>query len=213
MHDLVNDLAEIASSKLCIRFEESQGSHMSEKSRHLSYSMRYGDFEKLTPLYKLEQLRTLLPTCINLDNWYPLSKRVELNILPSLRSLRVLLKMPLHLNKLKSLQVLVGVKFLLGGGGGSRMEDLGEVHNLYGSLSMLELQNVVDRREARKAKMRGKEHVDKLSIVDCNSLTSLPFSILFALSLNVCTYLVVGGVFLSSGLQVLTSIFIFHYFS
>uniref|UniRef100_M1DLT0 Disease resistance protein I2C-5 n=1 Tax=Solanum tuberosum TaxID=4113 RepID=M1DLT0_SOLTU len=193
--------------------------------------MRYGDFEKLTPLYKLEQLRTLLPTCIDLDNCYPLSKRVQHNILPSLRSLRILslshyqivelsndlfielkllrfldlsqtdikklpdsicvlynletllllhcsiledlplqmeklinlhhfdisntyrLKMPLHLSKLKSLQVLVGVKFLLGGGGGSRMEDLGEVHNLYGSLSILELQNVVDRREDRKAKM------------------------------------------------------------
>ncbi|XP_015168309.1 putative disease resistance RPP13-like protein 1 [Solanum tuberosum] len=91
--------------------------------------------------------------------------------------------MPLHLSKLKSLQVLVGVKFLLGGGGGSRMEDLGEVHNLYGSLSILELQNVVDRREARKAKMRGKEHVDnlslgwsemKLSIGNCKDCDSLP---------------------------------------
>ncbi|PHU03544.1 hypothetical protein BC332_28795 [Capsicum chinense] len=61
MHDLVNDLAQIASSKLCIRLEESQGSHMLEKSGHLSFSMGYAsDFEKLTPLYKLEQLRTLL---------------------------------------------------------------------------------------------------------------------------------------------------------
>ncbi|KAH0670583.1 hypothetical protein KY290_026813 [Solanum tuberosum] len=50
MHDLVNDLAQIASSKLCIRLEESQGSHMLEKGRHLSYSMESIDFEKLTPL-------------------------------------------------------------------------------------------------------------------------------------------------------------------
>ncbi|KAL3354673.1 hypothetical protein AABB24_019022 [Solanum stoloniferum] len=245
MHDLVNDLAQIASSKLCIRLEESQGSHMLEKSRHLSYSMgNDGEFEKLTPLYKLEQLRTLLPTCIDLNDYYyyPLSKRVQLNILPRLRSLRVLslshyrikelpnelfiklkllrfldlsmtmieklpnsicvmynletlllsscgyleelplhmeklinlhqldisntcrLKMPLHLSKLKSLQVLVGAKFLVGGHGGLRMEDLGEVHNLYGSLSVVELQNVVDRREAVKAKMREKNHVDKLSL-------------------------------------------------
>ncbi|KAH0713108.1 hypothetical protein KY289_009067 [Solanum tuberosum] len=241
MHDLVNDLAQIASSKLCIRLEESKGSHMLDKSRHLSYSMGYdGEFEKLTPLYKLEQLRTLLPTCISVNNCYhPLSKRVQLNILPRLRSLRVLslshyknkelpndlfiklkllrfldvsqteikrlpdsicvlynletlllsscayleelplqmeklinlrhldisntclLKMPLHLSKLKSLQVLVGAKFLLGG---SRMEDLGEVENLYGSVSVLELENVVDRREAVKAKMREKNHVDKLSL-------------------------------------------------
>ncbi|KAL3354716.1 hypothetical protein AABB24_019054 [Solanum stoloniferum] len=240
MHDLVNDLAQVASSKLCIRLEESQGSHMLEKSRHLSYSMGYGDFEKLTPLYKLEQLRTLLP--ISFHDGAPLSKRVQHNILPRLRSLRVLslshywikklpndlfiklkllrfldlsqtwirklpdsicvlynlevlllsscayleelplqmeklinlrhldisnsfcLKMPLHLSKLKSLQVLVGAKFLLGGHGGSRMNDLGEAQNLYGSLSILELQNVVDRREAAKAKMREKNHVEKLSL-------------------------------------------------
>uniref|UniRef100_M0ZTE6 Potato resistance I2GA-SH23-1 n=1 Tax=Solanum tuberosum TaxID=4113 RepID=M0ZTE6_SOLTU len=306
MHDLVNDLAQIASSKLCIRLEESQGSHMLGKSRHLSYSMGYsGDFEKLTPLYKLEQLRTLLPVCNDvsyyslckrvLHNILPrltslralslshycikelpndlfiklkllrfldvsqteikrlpdsicvlynletllLSKRVQLNILPRLTSLRALslshycikelpndlfiklkllrfldlscteikklpdsicalynletlllsscdyleelplqmeklinlrhldisntrlLKMPLHLSKLKSLRVLVGAKFLVGG---SRMEDLGEAHNLYGSLSVVELQNVVDRREAVKAKMREKNHVDKLSL-------------------------------------------------
>ncbi|KAG5568293.1 hypothetical protein H5410_064693 [Solanum commersonii] len=239
MHDLVNDLAQIASSKLCIRLEESQGSHMLEKSRHLSYSMgKDGDFEKLTPLYKLEQLRTLLPICIGV-NYYYLSKRVQLNILPRLTSLRALsllgyrikelrddlfvklkllrfldlsetwitklpdsicalynletlllsscdyleelplqmeklinlrhldisntrlLKMPLHLSKLKSLQLLVGAKFLLGG---SRMDDLGEAQNLYGSVSVLELQNVVDRREAVKAKMREKNHVDMLSL-------------------------------------------------
>ncbi|KAK4709404.1 hypothetical protein R3W88_030329 [Solanum pinnatisectum] len=89
MHGLVNDLAQIASSKLCIRLEESQGSHMLEKSRHLSYSMGYDDFEKLT-LYKLEQLRTLLPIRIDLKYYYRLSKRVQHDILPRLRSLRVL---------------------------------------------------------------------------------------------------------------------------
>ncbi|KAL3325173.1 hypothetical protein AABB24_039113 [Solanum stoloniferum] len=239
MHDLVNDLAQIASSKLCIRLEESQGSHMLEQSRHLSYSKGYGgEFEKLTPLYKLEQLRTLLPICIDINCCF-LSKRVQHNILPRLRSLRALslsgymikelpndlfiklkllrfldlseawieklpdsvcglynldtlllsscynleelplqmeklinlrhldisytrlLKMPLHLSKLISLQVLVGAKFLVGG---LRMEDLGEVYNLYGSLSVVELQNVVDSREAVKAKMREKNHVDKLSL-------------------------------------------------
>ncbi|PHT69430.1 hypothetical protein T459_28917 [Capsicum annuum] len=74
------------------------------------------------------------------------------------------LKWPLHLSKLKSLQVLVGAEFLLGGCCGWRMEDLGELHNLYGSLSILELQNVEDKREALKAKMREKEHVEKLSL-------------------------------------------------
>uniref|UniRef100_A0A3Q7J1D3 Uncharacterized protein n=1 Tax=Solanum lycopersicum TaxID=4081 RepID=A0A3Q7J1D3_SOLLC len=249
MHDLVNDLAQLASSKLCIRLEESQGSHMLEKSRHLSYSMvNDGEFEKLTPLCKLEGLRTLLPICISVNYCYhPLSKRVLHNILPTLRFLRVLsfshykieelpndlfiklkllrfldlsetwikklpdsicglynletlllssccslkelplhmeklinlrhldisntwrLKMPLHLSRLKSLQVLVGAKFLLGVW---RTEDLGEAKNLYGSLSILELENVVDRREAVKAKMREKNHVDKLSLKWSESISA-----------------------------------------
>ncbi|PHT61752.1 hypothetical protein T459_34383 [Capsicum annuum] len=240
MHDLVNDLAQIASSKLCVRLEECQGSHMLEQSWHMSYAMgKGGDLEKLNPLSKSERLRTLLP--INIQDLYSpfISKRVLHNILPNLISLRALslshywikelpdalfiklkllrfldlswteiiklpdsicalfnlatlllsscryleelplqmeklvnlrhldisntfhLKMPLHLSKLKSLQVLVGAKFLLGG---LRMEDLGQLHNLYGSLSILELQNVVDRREALKGKMREKEHVEKLSL-------------------------------------------------
>ncbi|KAK6776755.1 hypothetical protein RDI58_027756 [Solanum bulbocastanum] len=241
MHDLVNDLAQIASSNLCIWLEDNKGSHMLEQCRHMSYSIgEDGDFEKLKSLFKSEKLRTLLPIKIQLF-WYQikLSKRVLHNLLPRLTSLRALslsyfgivelpydlfiklkllrfldlsqtrieklpdsicvlynletlllsdcdyleelpmqmeklinlhhldisntslLKMPLHLIKLKSLQVLVGAKFLLGG---LRMEDLGEAQNLYGSLSVLELQNVVDRREAVKAKMREKNHVDKLSL-------------------------------------------------
>ncbi|PHT26290.1 hypothetical protein CQW23_34093 [Capsicum baccatum] len=242
MHDLVNDLAQTASSKLCVRLEECQGSHMLEQCQHMSYSMgRGGDFEKLKLLSKSEQLRTLLPINIQGLRRPTLSMRVLHNILPRLTSLRALslsgyrklelpndlfiklkllrfldlsrtkirklpdsicalynletlllspckyleelplhmeklinlrhldisnsfhLKMPLHLSKLKSLQVLVGVEFVLGD---LRMQDLGQLHNLYGSLSILELQNVVDRREAQKAKMRDekKNHVEKLSL-------------------------------------------------
>ncbi|KAM3302867.1 putative disease resistance RPP13-like protein 1 [Capsicum chacoense] len=243
MHDLVNDLAQVASSKLCVRLEECQGSHMLEQSLHMSYSVAEGgNFEKLEPLSKSEQLRTLLPIKIQYLYRPRLSKRVLHNILPRLTSLRALslsyyeivelpdalfiklkllrfldlswteikklpdsicalynletlllsyctdleelplqmeklinlryldirdtsrLKMPLHLSKLKSLQVLVGAEFLLGGPSCWRMEDLGEAHYLYGSLSILELQNVVDRREAQKANMRGKNHVEKLSL-------------------------------------------------
>uniref|UniRef100_M1BQM0 Disease resistance protein R3a n=1 Tax=Solanum tuberosum TaxID=4113 RepID=M1BQM0_SOLTU len=90
MHDLINDLAQIASSKLCIRLEESKGSDdMLEQSRHMSYSMeRGGEFEKLKQLSKSEQLRTLLP--INIGYSSDLSKRVLHNILPGLTSLRAL---------------------------------------------------------------------------------------------------------------------------
>ncbi|KAG5578422.1 hypothetical protein H5410_058556 [Solanum commersonii] len=240
MHDLVNDLAQIASSNLCIRLEENKGSHMLEQCRHMSYSIgQDGDFEKLQSLFKSEQLRTLLPINIQLQYQTKLSKRVLHNILPRLTSLRALsllgykikelpddsfvklkllrfldlskteikklpdsicglynlkalllsscadleelplqmeklinlhyldisntfrLKVPLHLSKLKSLQVLMGAKFLLSGW---RMEDLGEAQNLYGSVSVVELENVVDRMEAVRAKMKEKNHVDKLSL-------------------------------------------------
>ncbi|KAH0715767.1 hypothetical protein KY284_008672 [Solanum tuberosum] len=246
MHDLVNDLAQIASSRLCTRLEDIEGSHMLERTRHLSYSMggnfsSYssgdGDFGKLKTLYKLEQLRTLLPIDIHLHLFsVNLSKRVLHNILPRLTFLRALsfshydikelsndlfiklkllrfldlswtkikqlpdsicvlynletlimsfchyleelplqmgnlinlryldirccsrLKMPLHPSKLKSLQVHTGLPSDL------KLKDLGEQCNLYGSLSIVELQNVVDRREALKANMREKEHIEKLSL-------------------------------------------------
>ncbi|KAF3643104.1 putative tetraspanin-3-like [Capsicum annuum] len=206
MHDLVNDLAQIASSKLCVRLEECKESHMLNQSCHMSYSMGKGvDFEKLTPVNKLEKLRTLIPELpdalfikVKLLRLLDLS-RTDITKLPDsicalynletlllssctylelllaqmekLINLRLLdirntscLKTPLHLRKLKSLQVLVGAEFLLGGPCGWRKEDLSEAHYLYGSLSILELQNVVDRREAPKANMREKNHVEKLSL-------------------------------------------------
>ncbi|KAK6776818.1 hypothetical protein RDI58_027819 [Solanum bulbocastanum] len=250
MHDLVNDLAQIASSKHCTRLEDIEGSHMLERTRHLSYSMGDGkfssfskgdgDFGKLKTLYKLEQLRTLLPINIQLPLFsFNISKRVLHNILPRLTFLRALsfsrydikelpnvlfiklkllrfldlswtkikqlpdsicvlynletlivsscddleelplqmgnlinlryldirccfrLKMPVHPSKLKSLQVLLGVTCLQSG---LKLKDLGEQCNLYGSLSIVELQNVVDRREALKANMREKEHIERLSL-------------------------------------------------
>ncbi|KAK6776642.1 hypothetical protein RDI58_027643 [Solanum bulbocastanum] len=251
MHDLINDLAQTASSKLCIRLEENEGSDdMLEQSRHISYSMGSdGEFEKLKLLSKSEHLRTLLP--ISTGYSLNLSKRVLHNILPRLTSLRALslshyqikelpndlfinlkllrfldlsqthirklpdstyalfnletlllsccyflvelpllqmeklinlhhlditntyiLNMLLHLSKLKSLQVLVGAEFLIGGCGGLRMKDLGEVENLYGSLSVLELQNVVDKWEAVKAKMREKNRVDELSLYWSESIAN-----------------------------------------
>ncbi|KAM3396897.1 putative disease resistance RPP13-like protein 1 [Capsicum galapagoense] len=242
MHDLVYDLAQIASSNLCIGLEENQDSHILERSRHMSYSMGFGDFEKLKPLNKSEQLRTLLPIDSKLYSSFFLSERVLHNVLPRLASLRALslshyqikelpyvlfiklkllryldlswtkikelpdsicvlynletlflsyccdlkelplqmenlinlryldisgtslLNISLHLSKLKSLHVLLGAKFLLSSSSGLRIRELGELHNLYGSLSILELQNVVDRREALKANMTEKKHAEMLSL-------------------------------------------------
>ncbi|PHT35184.1 hypothetical protein CQW23_26984 [Capsicum baccatum] len=112
--------------------------------------------DSICALYNLETL--LLSSCIFLEE-LPLQMEKLINLRHLDISSTFRLKMPLHLSKLKSLQVLVGAKFLLGGW---RMEDLGEAHYLYGSLSILALQTVVDRREAMKAKMREKNHVEKL---------------------------------------------------
>ncbi|PHT44656.1 hypothetical protein CQW23_13814 [Capsicum baccatum] len=54
----------------------------------------------------------------------------------------------------------LGAKFLLGGRDSLRMVDLGELSNSYGSLSIIELQNMVDNREALKANMREKNHLE-----------------------------------------------------
>ncbi|MCD7460293.1 hypothetical protein HAX54_043237 [Datura stramonium] len=62
------------------------------------------------------------------------------------------------------------------GHGGMRMEDLGESCNLYGSLSILDLQNVVDGREALKAIMREKERVEMLSLVWGETASTIVFS-------------------------------------
>ncbi|XP_049379789.1 putative disease resistance RPP13-like protein 1 [Solanum stenotomum] len=128
--------------------------------RFLDLSLTY--IEKLPDsvceLYNWETL--LLSDCNYLkDLPLQIEKLINLRHLDISNTWR--LKMPLHLSKLKSLQVLMGAKFLLGG---LRMEDLGEAQNLYGSLSVVKLQNMVDRREAVKEKMREKNHVEKLSL-------------------------------------------------
>ncbi|KAH0776850.1 hypothetical protein KY290_008261 [Solanum tuberosum] len=125
--------------------------------------------DSICVLYNLETL--LLSSCDDLED-LPLQMEKLINLRHLNISNTCLLKMPFHLSKLKSLDVLVGAKFLISGCGGLRMEDLGELHNLYGSLSILELQNVVDRREALKAQMSEKNHVEKLSLEWSESSTA-----------------------------------------
>ncbi|KAK4358946.1 hypothetical protein RND71_021175 [Anisodus tanguticus] len=84
------------------------------------------------------------------------------------------LKIPLYPSKLKKLHVLFGVNFLLGDRNAPGVGDLGELHNLYGSLSILELQTVVERRDASKTNLREKEHVKTLSLEWSGTLGQLP---------------------------------------
>ncbi|WMV56338.1 hypothetical protein MTR67_049723 [Solanum verrucosum] len=144
MHDLVNDLAQIASQ---------------------NFVPGDGDFGKLKTLYKLEQLRTLLPINIQL-HLFSMGNLINLHYLDIRCCSR--LKMLLHPSKLKSLQVLLGVTCLPSG---LKLKDLGELCNLYGSLSIVELQNVVDRREALKENMREKEHIESTRTPSLKVLT------------------------------------------
>lgn len=73
-HDLENDLDHIASSKLCIRLYENEGSHMLEQSQHTSYS-------------KSEQLRTWILVMNFHSN--QLRERVMHNVLTRLTTLAV----------------------------------------------------------------------------------------------------------------------------
>ncbi|KAG5578507.1 hypothetical protein H5410_058641 [Solanum commersonii] len=117
--------------------------------------------DSICALYNLEIL--LLSSCIYLEELpQHMEKLINLRHLDTTGT--SLLKMPLHPSKLKNLHVLVGFKFILGGCNDLRMVDLGELRNLHGSISVLELQNVVDRREALNANMMKKERVEMLPL-------------------------------------------------
>ncbi|PHT35106.1 hypothetical protein CQW23_26906 [Capsicum baccatum] len=168
MQDLVNDLAQIASSnaKDLICWNKDLYSPFISKSvlhnilpslislRTLSLShywikelpdalfiklklLRFLDLswteiiklpDSICALYNLATL--LMSSCRYLEE-LPLQMEKLVNLQPLDISNTFHLKMPLHQSKLKSLQVLVGAKFLLGG---LRMEDLGQLHN-FGSIA------------------------------------------------------------------------------
>ncbi|XP_052113655.1 putative disease resistance protein At3g14460 [Arachis duranensis] len=69
-------------------------------------------------------------------------------------------EMPKGMGKLKQLQTLS--KFVVGKQEDNRMEELGGLLNLHGSLVIHKLQNVVDANQARSARIIDKKHIDEL---------------------------------------------------
>ncbi|KAJ1399779.1 P-loop containing nucleoside triphosphate hydrolase [Sesbania bispinosa] len=73
MHDLIVDLAEFVSGEFSFRLEGEKNSHLSKRTRHLSYSkLQFDDLEKITAT--CQNLRTFLPSqvlswprCLNYD--------------------------------------------------------------------------------------------------------------------------------------------------
>ncbi|KAB1224834.1 putative disease resistance RPP13-like protein 1 [Morella rubra] len=68
--------------------------------------------------------------------------------------------MPVQMGRLKYLETLT--KFIVGEHNGSRIEELGKLANLRGSLEISELQNVASPRDASNASMKDKRHLKKL---------------------------------------------------
>ncbi|XP_034701748.1 putative disease resistance RPP13-like protein 1 [Vitis riparia] len=92
MHDLIHDLAQYISGEFCVRLEDDKVQKITEKAHHLFHvksaqSTVFKKFESLTEV-------KCLPTFGELDTmqlcFYALSKRVLHDILPKMRSLRVL---------------------------------------------------------------------------------------------------------------------------
>jgi hypothetical protein len=92
MHDLVNDLAKFVSGQFTFRLEVDHSHEIVNKTRHLSYfRTRFDNFKKFEALYEAKRLHTFLPLELSPPhNYFYLTKRVPLDLLPKLRCLRVL---------------------------------------------------------------------------------------------------------------------------
>jgi hypothetical protein len=247
MHDLVNDLAKFVSGQFTFRLGVDHSQEIVEKTRHFSYvKSRFDNFKKFESLCETTRLHTFLPLKLSPGyNYYFLTKRVPLDLLPKLRCLRVLSlshyqnmtelpesigkishlrylnlssttikrlpdsicklcnlqtlnlsyckdlfvlpremrklinlrhldisrtaikEMPMQLGRLKCLQTLT--KFIVSKRSGASIEELGNLANLRGKLSILELQNIVSSMDALKACLKDRKYLEEL-VLEWNAL-------------------------------------------
>lgn len=71
-------------------------------------------------------------------------------------------KMPTNLGKLKSLQLLP--HFVVGDDGGSNVSELGDLLELHGSLSIVNLENVISGEEASNVGLKSKKYLHKVEL-------------------------------------------------
>jgi len=116
MHDLVNDLATFVSGQFTFILGVDRSQKIVDKTRHFSYvRSRYDNFKKFESLNEATRLHTFLPLKLPpRHDYFSLSKRVPLDLLPKLRCLRVLslshyrnmTELPKSIGKIKHLRYL-----------------------------------------------------------------------------------------------------------
>ncbi|CDP16446.1 unnamed protein product [Coffea canephora] len=115
--------------------------------------------ECICTLYNLQTL--LLSDCKKLEELpVSLAKLTNLSYLDI--SGTPLKKMPLYMGRLRNLRVLTN--FIVGKDSGSMIEELGKFPKLRGRLFISKLENVCSGRDASMANLKGKEHLDELTL-------------------------------------------------
>ncbi|RVW24522.1 putative disease resistance protein [Vitis vinifera] len=156
MHDLINDLAQLISGKVCIQLKDGKMNEIPEKLHHLSYfRSEYDRFERFEILNEVNSLRTFLPL-----NWRSGLGKISLRHL-DIRHSKVK-EIPSHMGQLKSLQKLSN--YIVGKQSGTRVGELRELSHIGGSLVIQDQQNVVDAKDASEANMVDKQYLDELEL-------------------------------------------------
>ncbi|KAJ0673191.1 putative P-loop containing nucleoside triphosphate hydrolase, leucine-rich repeat domain superfamily [Helianthus annuus] len=181
MHDLMNDLAMLVAGELFLRFDNHMkiGTEDLAKYRHTSFSReKYVGYNKFEAFKGAKSMRTLLAVSIDVDqswNYFFLSNKILVDLLPSLTLLRVLslsrfqiTEVPEFIGSLKHLRYLnlsrTRIKVL--------PENIGNLYNLQ-TLIVFGCKSLTKLPESF-SKLKKLRHFD---IRDTPRLEKLPFGI------------------------------------